>query len=87
MLHHQLVYSILVTAASTGHPINGALTMLAFGTGTLPSMLGLTVAAPALHTFLADRNVRRIVGFALIVLALWTLVMMWSASQGQMHHH
>ena len=81
-----LVYSILVTAASTAHPVSGAVTMLAFGAGTLPSMLGLTIAAPALSSFLADKTVRRLIGFALVVLALWTLVMMWSMSQGTMNH-
>lgn len=81
-----LVYSILVTAASTAHPVSGAMTMLAFGAGTLPSMLGLTVAAPALNSFLADRTVRRLIGFALVVLAVWTLAMMWSMSQGPMNH-
>lgn len=81
-----LVYSILVTAASTAQPVSGALIMLAFGVGTLPSMLGLTVAAPALSSFLGDRTVRRMIGFSLVVLALWTLVMMWNMSQGQMNH-
>jgi len=82
-----LVYSVLMTAASTANPLGGALTMLAFGAGTLPSMLGLTVAAPALSAFLEDRTVRRLIGFALIVLAVWTLLMMWgSISQGTMNH-
>jgi len=81
-----LVYSILVTAASTAHPAKGAITMLAFGVGTLPSMLGLTVAAPALSTFLGDRTIRKVIGFALIVLALWTLLMMWSMAQGMASH-
>ena len=82
-----LVYSVLMTAASTANPLGGALTMLVFGAGTLPSMLGLTVAAPALSAFLEDRTVRRLIGFALIVLAVWTLLMMWgSISQGTMNH-
>ena len=82
-----LVYTVLMTAASTANPVSGALTMLAFGSGTLPSMLGLTVAAPALSSFLEDRTVRRLIGFALVILAVWTLVMMWGAmTQGQMSH-
>jgi sulfite exporter TauE/SafE len=82
-----LVYSVLMTAASTANPLGGALTMLAFGAGTLPAMLGLTAAAPALATFLEDRTVRRLIGFALIVLAVWTLLMMWgSMTQGAMNH-
>ena len=81
-----LVYTVLLTAASTGHSAGGALTMLAFGAGTLPAMLGLTAAAPALTVFLEDRTVRRVIGFALLVLALWTVFMMWGASQGHMDH-
>lgn len=82
-----LVYSILMTAASTANPVGGAVTMLAFGAGTLPSMLGLTVAAPAMAQFLEDKTVRRLIGFALVVLAIWTLVMMWGAmNQEQMSH-
>jgi sulfite exporter TauE/SafE len=82
-----LVYTVLMTAASTANPVSGSVTMLAFGAGTLPAMLGLTAAAPALSTFLEDRTVRRLIGFALVVLAVWTFIMMWSAvSQGTMSH-
>ena len=81
-----LVYTVLLTAASTGSQAGGAVTMLAFGAGTLPAMLGLTAAAPALASFLEDRTVRRVIGFALIVLALWTILMMWGATQGHMAH-
>jgi uncharacterized protein len=83
-----LVYTVLVTAASTGHAAAGALTMFAFGFGTLPAMLGLTLAAPALSAFLSDRFVRRIVGFGLVVLAAWmfmTLVAGHSADHGADH--
>jgi len=82
-----LVYTVLMTAASTANALGGAVTMLAFGLGTLPAMLGLTAAAPALSSFLEDRTVRRVIGFALVVLAIWTAVMMWGAiTQGSMSH-
>lgn len=82
-----LVYSVLMTAASTAKPLTGAIIMLAFGVGTLPAMLGLTAAAPVLASFLEDKTVRRLIGFALVVLAIWTALMMWgSMSQGQMGH-
>ena len=82
-----LVYTVLMTAASTANPIGGAVTMLAFGAGTLPAMLGLTAAAPALASFLEDRTVRRLIGFALVVLAVWTVLMMWgSMTQGSIGH-
>jgi sulfite exporter TauE/SafE len=82
-----LVYTVLMTAASTANPVSGAVTMLAFGVGTLPAMLGLTAAAPTLYSFLEDRMVRRVIGFALVVLAVWTVVMMWGAiTQGSVSH-
>lgn len=71
-----LVYTVLITAASTGHAAAGAITMIAFGMGTLPAMLGLTLAAPALSVFLGDRFVRRIVGFSLVVLAVWMFLIL-----------
>ena len=71
-----LVYTVLITAASTGHAAAGAVTMIAFGMGTLPAMLGLTLAAPALSVFLGDRFVRRIVGFSLVVLAVWMFLIL-----------
>jgi len=46
----------------------------------LPAMLGLTLAAPTLASMLQDNKVCRIIGFALIVLATWTLITMWDAS-------
>lgn len=81
-----LVYTVLMTATATGTAWAGATTMLAFGLGTLPSMLGLTLAAPALSSFLADRAVRRIVGFSLVVLAGWMFLTLIAGS-GAMHAH
>ena len=71
-----LVYTVLITAASTGNAAAGAVTMFTFGLGTLPAMLGLTLAAPALSVFLGDRFVRRIVGFSLVVLAVWMFLIL-----------
>jgi hypothetical protein len=80
-----LVYTVLMTAASTGQVAGGALVMLAFGVGTLPSMLGLTLAAPALNTFLSDRFVRRIVGFGLVVLAAGMFMTLLAGPVGGHH--
>jgi len=82
-----LVYTVLMTAASTGSSLGGAAAMLAFGAGTLPAMLGLTMAAPALGSFLSDRFVRRFVGFSLVVLALWMLFTLLGSVPGTAHHH
>jgi sulfite exporter TauE/SafE len=82
-----LVYTLLLTAASTGHVLSGASTMFAFGLGTLPAMLGLTLAAPALNAFLSDRTVRRIVGFSLVVLAVWMAFGLFAAQHPIGHDH
>ncbi len=71
-----LVYSILLTAASTASVRLAMLVMLAFGVGTLPSMLGVTWMSPVLASMMRDPLVRRIVGLSLVFLALWTLIMM-----------
>ena len=41
-----MVYSALVMALASGHPVSGGLTMLAFGLGTLPNLLALEVTQP-----------------------------------------
>lgn len=82
-----LVYSILLTAAAAGSPLSGAGVMIAFGTGTLPSMLGMSFAAPALATLLNDRWTRRLMGAAMIVLAVLSVSLLLIHSQGQGQHH
>ncbi len=88
-----LVYTLLLTAASTGHAVAGAGVMLAFGLGTLPSMLGLTLAAPALAGVLRDTDFRRFIGLSLILLAAWMVFSLFSMGHfnptqaGSLHHH
>jgi sulfite exporter TauE/SafE len=72
-----LVYSILLTAASTASLATGSLVMLAFGLGTLPSMLAVAWISPALGSLTGDKWVRRIMGFSLILLGAWTISMVW----------
>ncbi len=78
-----LVYTILLTAASTGSFPEGALVMLAFGAGTLPALLGMTLWAPALASLLQDQVFRRLMGIALILLAAWSVLMMGGNSHAQ----
>lgn len=47
-----LVYAAAAAAATTGHILDGTLAMLAFGLGTVPMMLGFSLAGPRLHTLL-----------------------------------
>ncbi len=57
-----LVYSVLVAALATGSALQGGLLMLAFGFGTLPTLLAMGMAAVRLKEFLQNRWVRRISG-------------------------
>lgn len=50
-----LVYAAVAGATATGSFLGGALAMLAFGLGTVPMMLGFSLAGPRLHTLLRFR--------------------------------
>ena len=83
-----LVYSVLLTASAAGSPVSGAAVMLAFGLGTLPSMLGMSLAAPALAALLSDRWTRKLMGAALVFLAVLSVTLMVVKMQGKgMHQH
>ena len=45
------------------------------------------MAAPALSSFLSDAFVRKIVGFSLIILALWMIIPLLVAGQSVGHAH
>ncbi|MDO5090441.1 MAG: sulfite exporter TauE/SafE family protein [Cardiobacteriaceae bacterium] len=64
-----LIYSALALALSSAQPLAAALVMLAFGIGTLPAMLALSLFSGTFSAFLNRRFL------ALIILAggLWTL--------------
>jgi sulfite exporter TauE/SafE len=71
-----LVYSVLVWSVSAGNAANGALLMLAFGLGTLPTLMGLGLLAGAAARVTGQTWVRRLAG-ALVtgfgLYALWQL--------------
>ena len=81
-----LVYSVLLTASAANSPVLGALVMLAFGVGTLPSMLGMSLAAPALAAMLTDKWTRKLMGAALILLAVLSISLMVIHMQGKKAH-
>ena len=66
-----LVYSVLIAAIATGSAISGGLLMLAFGLGTLPTLVTMGIAAVRLKTVLQNIWVRRasgllVLGFGLL---------------------
>ena len=65
-----LVYSALAMALVSGNAATGAGVMLAFGLGTLPTLVAAGMAAKRLRRFLAARSFRRIAGGLVAVLGL-----------------
>lgn len=57
-----LVYSVLVVALATGNGPQGAALMLAFGLGTLPTLLAMGMAAVRLRSFLQRAWIRQLSG-------------------------
>jgi hypothetical protein len=68
-----LVYSVLVTAIVAGSTARGALVMLAFGAGTLPSLLAAGAVLPALQRIRRGQGVRRAAGGIIIAFGLFGL--------------
>ena len=68
-----LTYSMLLLAATTASVLTGALVMAAFGLGTLPAMVGATVAFERAAKTLANRaTLRNVAGSLLLLFGAWT---------------
>jgi sulfite exporter TauE/SafE len=87
-----LVYSVVAFAVTTGDALHGSLLMLAFGVGTLPTMLALGAMANWLVKITRHHLVQQIVGALIIVFGLFILFgphqhRMSSPTPQQQHHH
>ncbi|OQX16284.1 MAG: hypothetical protein BWK73_04335 [Thiothrix lacustris] len=71
-----LVYSVLPMAVAAGNSGDGALLLLAFGLGTLPTLLTMGTAAAFLGRLTRNTTVKRIAGFSVIGLGL---LLLWQA--------
>ncbi|HMM57170.1 MAG: sulfite exporter TauE/SafE family protein [Xanthomonadales bacterium PRO7] len=71
------VYTVLIISALQGDALHGAMTMAAFGIGTLPSMTLAAFGAQRFAGFSARPAARRIAGFALLASAILTLAGPW----------
>ncbi len=65
-----LVYAAISLAATAGNEVRGALTMLAFGIGTLPAVVGVGIVTSLMVRLSAMRKFRQLAGISLILLAL-----------------
>lgn len=68
-----LTYSILLWSIAAGSALEGGLLMLAFGLGTLPAMLPVTVGAGRITTLVKHPLIRRLVGLTIILAGLFVL--------------
>ncbi|BEV16521.1 sulfite exporter TauE/SafE family protein [Herbaspirillum sp. DW155] len=75
-----MVYSALLTALMAGSAVQGALTMLAFGAGTLPVLLAAGLSVARLRQLAARPWVRRSAG--VVVLAFGLLGLLRAAEIG-----
>jgi hypothetical protein len=83
-----MTYSMLLLAATTANAATGATVMLAFGAGTLPSMLGAgLVLRGAGRRLGGPGNWQRIAGALLLAFGLWTAGnAVWHARGGAVDH-
>jgi uncharacterized protein len=65
-----LVYSVLLAAVFAGSALAGGATMLAFGLGTLPAMLGLSYAGGRFTP--PGATLARLLGSVIVACGLWT---------------
>jgi sulfite exporter TauE/SafE len=79
-----LVYSVLVAATVTGDAASGATTMISFGLGTAPAMLGLSYAGARLPT--RDGALARVIGAVIVACGLWTAALPIAALTGTHDH-
>jgi len=68
-----LVYRVLIWAASSGSPQQGALLLLAFGLGTLPNLLAMSLAAGFLAHWSRYPWVRRLAGALVLGFGIFAL--------------
>jgi len=77
-----MVYAMLVFALSSQDSLQGGLIMLAFGLGTLPTLLLLGTAATRMRKFIHKPLVRQLAGTLIILFGLYNLM-----APGAHDHH
>ncbi len=69
-----LVYSVLIAALASGSASKGAIIMLCFGLGTLPTLIAMGMAAVKIKTYLQQNWVRKSSGSIIIAFGLAGLI-------------
>jgi len=76
-----LVYFVLIWALTAGDAIHGALTMLAFGLGTLPTLIAAGFMTSWVTRFARSTRARQVVGLLIMLMAIGSLFIPMA------HHH
>jgi uncharacterized protein len=79
-----LVYAALALAATTGDSVRSSFTMLAFGLGTLPAVIGVGIMTATLTRLSRMKHFKILVGLFMITLALFSA--MPSLYPMRLHH-
>ena len=82
-----LVYFVLIWALTAGDATRGALMMLAFGIGTLPTLLATGFMTSWLTRFARSATARQIVGLLIIAMAIGSLFIPMGENMHGHHHH
>ncbi len=82
-----LVYSVLLIAATSVAPFDGAAIMVAFGVGTMPAMVMTGLGAAQMSQLLSSRGSRLGFGLLIIVLGVLTIAIPVSNCMAPATHH
>lgn len=82
-----LVYSVLALAATQASAGHGALTMAAFGAGTLPAVFAGGLAASWVRKWLARRWFKMGLALCFMVFGVWTIASAWYHHIAHAQHH
>ena len=81
-----LLYAVLLAAATTNNYYQGGLFMLAFGIGTLPSMLIAAGMFKSMRKLLNTKFLRFSAGIFIIIIGLWSLISPWFSDELILKH-
>ncbi len=76
-----LVYFVLIWTLTSGAAVTGALTMLAFGLGTLPTLLTAGFMTSWMTRFARSKRARQVIGLLIVAMAIGSLFIPME------HHH
>lgn len=82
-----LVYVVLLSTITAGSAVQGASMMLAFGLGTLPTMISAGFMASWLRRFASSVQTRRIIGILIVIMAIASLYLGAGYDEHQHHQH